>query len=619
AADAPPLARVVVAGYRVELAGALERGVPGHVVVRLADALTHEPVTGAVVTLDLDALDPAAPGRPAEEETWAGQYAAMLTPERAGPQRVRVRVLAAPGRAGAEPLVVDVGVDVHAPARAGVWVGVLLAALVGGAGIAVYGLWLRARQGLPDGARLDLLAVPGLARGLRWRGWQPALQAAVLVPTAAVVVLGLADVQDGSLSLATRLTWTLWWAGVVFTFLLIGRVWCVACPFGALNEWSSRLRGAARRLPAVLRNLWWATGAFVVLTWADEQLGVVRSPRVTAWLVLGLAAAAVAVGLVFERRSFCRYLCPIGGLIGLYSMTAPLELRARSAAVCRADPDKGCYRGTAHAAGCPMLEFPATLDRNNYCTLCLECARGCGRDNLALRLRPFGRDLWASSRRALDEAYLGIVLVGLTLLATAQMLPAWSDLAATAAAWLPAAVRQSLRPVTYLHVIESVLLLGGSLVLAPLLLLAATAVSERLAGPRRAGWRRAFVTFAYMFVPIGLALHLAHNLGHLLLEGGGVLAAAQRAALAYTPLSLGEPDWQALALASPPVVLLAQSALIVALFALALPTGYRLALRTYGEPVTAVRALLPLAILAVLFVGVGLGLLAQPMGLRHGM
>ena len=69
-----------------------------------------------------------------------------------------------------------------------------------------------------------------------------------------------------------------------------------------------------------------------------------------------------------------------------------------------------------------MFEFPQVMDRNNYCTPCAECVKGCARDNLALRFRAFGRDLWATSRRALDEAYFAVALVGLTLLVTAGML-----------------------------------------------------------------------------------------------------------------------------------------------------------------------------------------------------
>jgi len=434
-----------------------------------------------------------------------------------------------------------------------------------------------------------------------------------------VVLLGFFDVQDGGVNLATKLTWTIWWAGIIFTFVLAGRVWCLACPFGALNEWAARLTGAWRRLPRLFRNIWWATGAFVLLTWADEQLGVVRSPRITGWIVLFFVALAVAVGLRYERRSFCRYLCPIGGLIGLYSMTAPLELRAKDAGTCRTHADKTCYRGGEGARGCPMFEFPQAMDRNNYCTLCAECVKGCGRDNLVLRFRSFGQDLWASGRRVLDEAYLAVALVGLTLLVTAQMLTAWPAFISGLARWLPAGVRGALRPVTYLTAVESAALLAGSLVVGPLLVLAGAAVADRLAGGHRLGLRRTFVVFGYMFIPVGLAVHLAHNLAHLLLEGGGIVPVVQRAAALFTPFWLGEPDWQVPPIAPEPVVGLLQTVIVVLCFALSVLAGHRLSLRAYADRRTALRAVIPFAVLSFAFAVLSILLLQQPMGMRHGM
>jgi hypothetical protein len=266
-----------------------------------------------------------------------------------------------------------------------------------------------------------------------------------------------------------------------------------------------------------------------------------------------------------------------------------------------------------------MFEFPQTMDRNTYCILCGECVKGCARDNLALRLRGFGRDLWASGRRALDEAYLAVALVGLTLLVTAQMVGPWAGWVSGLARWLPAAVRTSLRPVTYLGLVESALLLGASLVVAPALVLAAAAVRRRLAAAPGAGVTRTFVAFASMFVPVGLAMHLAHNLAHLLLEGGAALPAVQRAVQRFTPLSLGTPDWSAPALAPEPVVAVLQAAVLVACLVLSLLAGHRLAGRLHADRRTARLALLPFALLSLAFTVAGLLLLQQPMGVRHGM
>ena len=613
---------VTVEGYQLELLShpaPLAVGQESHVVVKVFKNSPLAPVSGGTVRIGLAPANASHELRPAAEATWAGNYAVAYTPGRRGAHEVRVVLEELEGRTFRPPLTVDFQVAVGKAPGLGAAVWTLLVLVGGGAAAFLYGLALRARIAPPAGTGLNLLDVGWLRRLLTSPALQPALQIPLLLLMGIVVLLGFADVQDGGVNLATKLTWTIWWAGIIFTFFLVGRVWCLACPFGALNEWTSRLAAPLRRLPKSFRNIWWATGMFVLLTWADEQLGVVRSPVVTAWIVLFFAALAVAVGLFYERRSFCRHLCPIGGLIGIYSMTAPVELRTKDTSVCAADRDKLCYRGGGTAVGCPMFEFAAAMDRNNYCNLCFQCVTDCRHDNLTLNLRAFGKDLWASTRRVLDESYLAVALVGLTLIVTAQMLTAWPDWMSALARWLPLGVRSSLKPVTYLGLVESAVLLGGALLVVPLLVLAGAALSERLAGREGLGLRRTFVVFGYMFIPVGLAMHLAHNLAHLLLEGGGIVPVVQRAVALYTPFSLGEPDWAVTPIAAEPVVGFLQLTFLVGFFVLSLVAGHRLSLRAYPDPRTASRALIPMALLSFIFTMAGIALLNLPMGMRHGM
>ena len=612
---------VSIQGYQVELLSQpspLAHGQESQVVAKIIQNSPLKPVSGGRVLISVAPSGNHDDFRLAPEVTWAGSYAVPFTPSKRGVHQVRVAIAELDGEQFNPPLLVDFQVAVgRAPGMGGV--GWAFVAVLGG--MTVLGLYLvvlKARVGRVA-EPLNLLAIPWLRRLLTAPALQPSMQIPLLLLMVIVIFLGLSDVQEGGVNVATKLTWTIWWAGIIFTFFLVGRAWCLACPFGALNEWASRIAAPVRRLPKPFRNIWWATGMFVLLTWADEQLGVVRSPSVTAWIVIFFAGLAVAIGIFYERRSFCRYLCPIGGLIGIYSMTAPVELRTRDRSVCAADREKSCYRGSAEARGCPMLEFPATMDRNTYCTFCVECVKGCGHDNLLLRLRAFGKDLWASGRRALDESYLAVMLVGLTLLVTAGMLSAWPGWIEALSRLLPSFVRSTAKPVTYLSIVESVILLGGALAAVPLLVLGGAALSDRLAGDKGLGTRQTFVTFGYMFVPIGLAMHLAHNVGHLLLEGGGIVPAVQRAVAIYTPFSLGTPDWQILPLASESVVGVLQMGLLVGFFVVSLVAGHLLALRVYPDPRAASRALLPLAALALLFTVVGIVLLNQPMGMRHGM
>ncbi len=180
-------------------------------------------------------------------------------------------------------------------------------------------------------------------------------------------------------------------------------------------------------------------------------------------------------------------------------------------------------------------------------------------------------------------------------------------------------MRANLKPVTYLSLVESGIFLGGTLGVAPLLVLGAAAVADRFAGEHALGVRRTFVLFGYMFIPIGLAMHLAHNLSHLLLEGGGIVPVVQRAAAIYTPFSLGEPDWRVPPVAPEPVVGLLQVAIVVGFFVLSLLAGQKLAVRAYADRRAATRAVIPFVVLAFAFTVLSVVLLQQPMGMRHGM
>jgi hypothetical protein len=431
-----------------------------------------------------------------------------------------------------------------------------------------------------------------------------------------VVVLGLVDVQDGGVNLATKLTWTIWWAGIIFTFVLIGRVWCMMCPFGAVQDWLGRRLGLGRTFPRALRNIWLSTILFLALTWWDSYSGIVNNPAMTAWLMIIFVVTSVATALIYKRRTFCRYICPIGGLIGLYSMVSPVELRNRALEVCRKDTEKGCIHGTDHSHGCPMFETPMTLARNNYCNFCGECVKGCGHNNIVLRFRAFGSDLWSTTKGHMDEAYLVMVLVGLTTLVTAEMVGPWH-------LWLDALIKAL--PLADLGIVSHAgqekfvftLLLGfGAIIVPAMLLFLVSALVKKIMGPdSKSTIKEIFIRFAYMFIPVGLAMHLAHNVTHLLREGVEVVPALQGTLSRFTGLPSNDALIQVAPLMGLESLFWLQMITIITLNALSLYAGYRIANTHFG--VKAWRAFVPMALLAVGFMLLNVFILGQPMALRH--
>jgi polyferredoxin len=112
---------------------------------------------------------------------------------------------------------------------------------------------------------------------------------------------------------------------------------------------------------------------------------------------------SLLTSLFFERRTFCRYLCPVGGFVGVYGQVAPVAVRVKDPAVCQSHTEKNCYIGSDAGYGCPYFNLPQKLETNTLCSMCGECLRTCDRDNVAFYVRMPGTDLLNTRGRRLDE------------------------------------------------------------------------------------------------------------------------------------------------------------------------------------------------------------------------
>jgi transcriptional regulator of nitric oxide reductase/ferredoxin len=136
----------------------------------------------------------------------------------------------------------------------------------------------------------------------------------------------------------------------VFSLLLIGRgVFCGwLCPFGAMQELLAQV-SRALRLPqwnpsaALEQRLWMgkylaaAVVLILVLTEVDPSGATIEiepfktaitSKFTRAWPYLLYAGALLAIGL-FSERAYCRFLCPLGGVLAFLDRLHLLNLLKR--------------------------------------------------------------------------------------------------------------------------------------------------------------------------------------------------------------------------------------------------------------------------------------------------
>lgn len=360
---------------------------------------------------------------------------------------------------------------------------------------------------------MDLLRLAPLRQFLRSRWYPTSFQVLTVGFLGLLLAFAFLGPDRGGRNLATVVTWTLWWPLLPISLVLLGRAWCAICPLAAIASVAQRLAPPVRqRVPPLVRRngIWVMAFAFAGLTWIDRVSGITSAPRTTGIVLSLLLVGAVGASLAFQRRVWCRYLCPLGALSGLYAMAAPLALRPRRAE-CHQCAGKDCYNGSARASGCPLLEFPGNLDSNRNCNLCAQCLKACPAGTPAapgameLRLRMPGTELASLRHPLVGEAALALLMVALVYIQTVDMTAAWPQYMK----WL----LESSPAMGY------ALAFTGTLALTLLATLGTYAAAARLARGPGESTSQSFAAYGYAYLPIALAGHLGHNLSHLLYEG----------------------------------------------------------------------------------------------------
>lgn len=310
-------------------------------------------------------------------------------------------------------------------------------------------------------------------------------------------------------NLSTVATWTIWWSLLPFSFLFFSRFWCAVCPLAKIGDLVQRVIVPRREWPHPFLKkygVWMMSLTFLILVWADRVWNITNVPGYTGLLLLTITIGSMIISSLYKRRVWCRYLCPIGALTGIYSMTSIIELRARREICSQKCKTKDCFTGREKIAGCPLLEFPMKMDSNRNCNLCGNCMKACPYDAVELKLRVPGKELWQLKNPLTGEAFLAIIMLILVFIQTYSMtldyprFMKWS---------LENFVADNYNLMFSLSFFTVILLGMG-------LFFFTSDLSGRLF---KDSALRNFTYFGYAFIPIALAGHMGHDIFHLAVEG----------------------------------------------------------------------------------------------------
>lgn len=181
--------------------------------------------------------------------------------------------------------------------------------------------------------------------------------------------------------------WGLWFPLVFLSVIFTGRSWCgIFCPMGAASEWTNKI-GLQRRIPRWIR--WEGTPAvsFIVVTILGQTLGVRDHPEAVAEVFGGTLAAAVLIGYLYGRkkRVWCRHLCPIGRLLGLYSRLGTVLFAPQTRR-----PGRDAY---TEKGACPTMIDLVGKNESRHCIECFRCVNPSAKGSVRLEFRRPGVEI----------------------------------------------------------------------------------------------------------------------------------------------------------------------------------------------------------------------------------
>jgi ferredoxin len=211
-----------------------------------------------------------------------------------------------------------------------------------------------------------------------------------------------------------------------------------------------------------------------------------------------MLTSAVVVSVIYERLSWCRYLCGLGGMISVLAKGSLVELRAdRNVCISQCTSNE-CYLGAGAREGCPFGQVGPKLHSNRFCKLCGACVKNCPHGAVNLNLRVPGQEIWEMRHTNTWTAFLIIGMLGGLLSELVHGMPVYT--------WLTG-------PWALPEIVKFTIVFASVVLAANILLAVATGFSHKIYDDT---FEENYARYGLALLPLTLAAFIAFHIYYLI-------------------------------------------------------------------------------------------------------
>lgn len=231
----------------------------------------------------------------------------------------------------------------------------------------------------------------------------------VLLITILFLFFGPSDPQA---NIGLTIGWYIGWPLMFFSFFFLARTWCSVCSLAVPGTMLQNLIKPTRKTPPFIKNYsgWIMATLCILVFWVEVVWDAYHKPYLTGGIILIITLGSILFSVLYSRRTWCRYLCPLGAVNAIFAMPSVVELRSNRHVCLNRCQNHSCFTGDGDVPGCPMFRHPYLVDNNRDCIMCAKCIKSCDNSSIQLNLRLAPEELWTLETPRRADSFLIVSL-----------------------------------------------------------------------------------------------------------------------------------------------------------------------------------------------------------------